>query len=111
MKVNKEQKGDLKILLIKQKVRREPIENVQKPTWGKLPLVTEVPNWRGKVFKRFTGWQLKFTKTPKNIKYRFVSNETVTANYFGALYVIENLINFFGDALTFFKQNSGNSQS
>lgn len=60
MKVNKclfeeEQKGDLIILLIKQKVRREPIENVQITYMGKKPLVTEIPNWKGKVFKRFIG--------------------------------------------------------
>lgn len=36
-------KGDLLILFIKQKVRREPIEHVQAPTWGKKT-ITEVPN-------------------------------------------------------------------
>lgn len=53
----------------------------------------------------------KTTTTTTKIKYEFVSNETVTANYFGGLYFTENFINFFGDALTFFKLNSGHSQS
>lgn len=70
----------------------------------------EVPNWKGKVFKIFICWQLQLKKKDKNIKYEFASNETVTAYYFG-LYAIEKFINFFGDALTFFKQNSGNCQS
>lgn len=42
MKVNKglfkdEQKGDLIILHMKQKVKMKPTENVEEPTWGKNP--------------------------------------------------------------------------
>ena len=40
-----------------------------------------------------------------------MNSERVTANYFGGLYIIENFITIFEDALIFFKENSGNSQS